>query len=413
MSSWASARYAGSVTQRLYYEDPYRMQFDARVLSAEAAEQGVAVVLDRTCFYPGGGGQPADRGSIDGIPVGLVRERVDGLIEHVLERAPAGGQVSGAVDQRWRLDFMAQHTGQHLLSASLLASANLATVSVHFGEEATTIEVAAEKVDDGALGQAEALANRVVRENRRVRCRELPRAEALQLPLRRKPPEGDPLRIVEIEGLDTAACGGVHVATTGEIFMVKLTVVERIRGRLRIHALMGERAFADYGRKVELGQALSRLLTCGEADIMRRVEELATRERDAARELKRLRVAEAAGLADAAVAEGVEVSVGPARARFVGRVFEGIGESAVNAFVDRVLAAPGRLAAVADRSADGFRWTVAHSLGDAVDLRGALSATIAALGLRGGGRNALVKGSGRDPGSAVEFLEAVRKALAP
>lgn len=119
---------------------------------------------------------------------------------------------------------MAQHTAEHLLSQCLLAAGNLATVSVHFGDETTTIEVASETAPEHVLADAERRANAIARENRAVHTRELDREEALRLSLRRKPPEGDRLRIVEIDGYDRAACGGVHVTSTGSLAPVKITV---------------------------------------------------------------------------------------------------------------------------------------------------------------------------------------------
>lgn len=403
--------YADPVTQRLYYEEPYRMEFEARVLSAKRDADRVAIILDRTCFYPGGGGQPADRGTIDGLAVVEMRELADGTPVHLLEREPEGGTVRGAIDPAWRLDFMAQHTGQHLLSRCLLEAGGLATVSVHFGEETTAVEVAAPAVTDEALAKAEEMANAAVKENRRVTSRELPRSEALRLPLRRKPPEGERLRIVEIEGRDWAACGGVHVATTGEIFLIKIAGVERIRGRTRIHALMGRRAFADYGRKLALSQALSRVLTCGEADVLRRVEELVASERELARELKRMKEDQAATLADLSVAPGSPFLALGTQGLLIQRSFEDFGEDAVNAFLDRLLAAPGRFVVVADRTLDGFRWSVAHSCGAAVNLQQLLPPIISSLGIRGGGKEALMKGSGKEASAIPALMEAIRRTL--
>jgi alanyl-tRNA synthetase len=401
------------MTERLYYEDAYRFAFDARLLSSRQGPKGWETVPDRTCFYPGGGGQPADLGTLAGRSVVAIEERGDDLV-HVLDGEPAGVEVRGEIDAARRIDFMAQHTGEHLLSQCLLAAGGLATVSVHFGDETTTIEVAAESVSDPVLADAERRANAIVRENRKVRTRELDREEALKLPLRRRPPEGERLRIVEIEGCDWAACGGVHAASTGAIALVKIAGVERIRGRVRIHAMMGDRAFADYGAKLALAQALGRLLTCGERDILRRVGDLVESERGLARELRRLRVAEAGRAAAEAAAGGRAILAGPARMPgwFVSRVFDGFGEEPVKAFVDAVLAEPGRVVVVADRSADGFRWIAAHSLvAGGVDLAALVKPVLAALGLRGGGKAALVQGAGSDPAAAEPFVESVARTL--
>jgi alanyl-tRNA synthetase len=400
------------MTERLYYESAHRFSFDARVLSCRQGPKGWETVVDRTAFYPGGGGQPADRGTLGGLTVVAMEERGDELV-HVLDGEPAGADVHGEVDAARRLDFMAQHTGQHLLSQCLLEAGNLATVSVHFGDETTTIEVAAESVPDAVLAEAERRANAIVREHRAVRTRELDREEALTLPLRRRPPEGERLRIVEIEGCDWAACGGVHVASTGAIALVKIAGVERIRGRVRIHALMGDRAIADYGAKLALVQALGRLLTCGERDMVSRVGALAENERALTRELRQVRVSQARQAAAEAVAAGRPLPPGPGGAArtFVSRIFDGFGDEPMKAFVDAALATPGGLIVAVDRSPDGFRWIVAHSVGTGLDLAPVVKPVIAALGLRGGGRSGFVQGAGPDPSGAGTFIEAVERAV--
>jgi alanyl-tRNA synthetase len=400
------------MTELLYHDDPHRFTFDARVLSCRQGPKGWETVIDRTAFYPGGGGQPADRGTLGGRNVVAMEERGDEVV-HVLDGETAGADVHGEVDAARRLDFMAQHTGQHLLSQCLLEAGDLATVSVHFGDETTTIEVAAQSVPDAVLADAERRANAIVRENRAVRTRELDREEALRLPLRRRPPEGERLRIVEIEGCDWAACGGVHVASTGAIALVKIAGVERIRGRVRIHALMGDRALADYGAKLALAQALGRLLTCGERDILKRVGDLVASERDHARELRQVRVSQAGPAAAEALAAGRALPPGPGGAArmFVSRIFDRFGDEPMKAFVDAVLASPGGVVAAVDRSPDGFRWIVAHSLGTGPDLSAVMKPVIAALGLRGGGRSGFVQGAGADPSVAGAFVEAVERAL--
>jgi alanyl-tRNA synthetase len=401
------------MTERLYYTDAYRFSFDAKVLCARRGPEGWETVIDRTCFYPGGGGQPPDRGTLAGRVLVAIEERGDEVV-HVLDGEPSGTEVHGELDAARRLDFMVQHTAEHLLSQCLLAAGNLPTVSVHFGDETATIEVTAEEVPGTVLAEAERRANAIARENRKVSTREVDRETALGLPLRRRPPEGDRLRIVQIDGCDMAACGGVHVASTGHVAPVKISGVERIRGRTRIHFLAGERAVTDYGRRLALSQALSRLLTCGEGDIVKRVGDLAENERGLSRELKRLRVAEAVRAAAEAAAGGRLLPEGPdgGPRLFVSRVFDGFGEEPLKAFVEAVLSTPGRVVAAADRSTDGFRWTVAHSLGaGGGDLASLLKPVIAALGLRGGGRQALVQGAGPDPSAAEAFVEAAARAF--
>jgi len=388
------------VTEKLYYAQPGTFEFDAAVIRAAPLPDGrFEVVLDRTCFYPGGGGQPSDRGTLDGAQVLDVREQ-DGEIVHVTAAAPLKATVSGRVDAARRRDFMAQHTGQHIFSQALVRAGNLETVSVHFGDDDTTIEVKADSVDDGILRAAEQIANAVIRENRAVRLHEIDRSDVSRFPLRRTPPDEGRLRIVEVDSYDWAACGGVHVATAGEIFLVKAVSQERIRGRVRIHVMIGTRAFEDYGRKIALSQGLTRALTCGEDSVLARVQDMLAAEKESARELRKFRTAQAAADADAALTGATLVG----DTVLVRRVFDECGPEYLKAFVERIISQPGRIALAADRGKETFQWLVAHSLGERLELSASVTRHFDAAGAKGGGRGARMQGVGSHPEALDGFM---------
>jgi len=394
-------------TEKLYYRDPSMLEFDARTVEVAAREGRCEVVLDRTCFYPGGGGQPSDRGMLGGSKVVEVVSR-DGEIVHVVEPALGAGEVHGSVDPARRRDFMEQHTGQHIVSQALITVAGLETVSVHFGDEDTTIELKADAVDGQVLRQAEDLANTVIKENRRVLLHEIDRSEVARFPLRRTPPDAGRLRIVEVEGFDWAACGGIHVGSTGAVFLAQVIGQEKIRGHARVHVMLGSRAREDYRRKVALAQGLGRLLTCGEPFLLGRVEELLKNERETARELRRLKLLQAISDAD----ESAAAARGMAGAMFIRRVFDGAGTDYLKAFADRVIATPGRVVTAIDRSAEGFQWIVAHSLGERPELPGLLAPLFAMAEAKGGGRGARMQGVGGRADAVSAFADAIESAVA-
>jgi alanyl-tRNA synthetase len=393
----------------MYYADPGKLEFEATVQRAAALPDGrCEIVLDRTCFYPGGGGQPADRGTLGGVPVLEVREDEDrGDIVHVAERPVAEGAVSGSVDAARRRDFMAQHTGQHIFSQALVRAGKLETVSVHFGDLDTTIELKADAVDERVLRAAEEIANGVIRENRPVILHEIDRSEASRFPLRRTPPDEGRLRIVEVQSFDWAACGGVHVRSAGEVWLIKAVSQERIRGRVRVHVLIGSRAFDDYGRKIALSQGLGRALTCGEDSILSRVQDLQAAQQEAAREFRRLTAERAAADADAALSTGRRAG----EALLVRRTFQAAGPDYLKSFVERVTAAPGRVCIAVDRGADSFQWIVAHSLGGGLELSAIVSPRMAEAGARGGGRGGRMQGVGSRLDGMEPFAEAVEQDL--
>ncbi len=391
------------MTEKLYYAEPSLLDFDASVIRCSPAGAAWEAVLDRTCFYPGGGGQPSDRGTLNGVPVLDVRELDDGQIVHVLDREVPAGPIHAIVDAARRRDFMEQHTGQHIFSQALVRAGSLETVSVHLGDEDTTIEVKAQSVEDSVLRAAEEIANEVIREHRPVILHEIDRSEVSKFPLRRTPPDEGRLRIIEVKDYDWAACGGVHVASAGEVFMVKAVSQEKIRGRVRIHILIGRRAFQDYGRKVALTQSLSRLLTCGEETLLARVQDMMAAQQEAARELRQLRTAQAAVDAEAAVAGGRRLG----EAVLVRAVFDAAGPDYLKAFAEHVVAAPGRVVLAADKAPQSFQWIVAHSLGDGVELSTAVMPHFAVADAKGGGRGSRMQGVGTRVGSLAEFLDAV------
>jgi alanyl-tRNA synthetase len=390
------------VTEKLYYQDPHMLAFDARTIAVAAGDGHWEVELDRTCFYPGGGGQPSDRGSLGGVPVVDVIAREDHIV-HLLERPVDPGALHGEVDGGRRRDFMAQHTGQHVFSQALLRAGALETVSVHFGDDETTIELKAASAEDAVLRAAEDIANGIIMENRPVILHETDRDGVKSFPLRRTPPDAGRLRIVEVRDFEFAACGGIHVTSTGEIFMVKVTSAERIRGRVRLHLMIGRRAFADYGRKIALLQDITRELTCGEAVVRGRVHELLVREKESARELRRLHIGQANADAD----DSVSAARGIGSALFVRRIFASAGPDYLKAFAERVVASPGRICVAMDQGETGFQWIVAHSLGAGVELAAFMPGLYDIAGAKGGGRGERMQGMGSSPEAITLFADAI------
>lgn len=225
------------MTHRLYYTDSYLTQFSARVV--DTADEGRRVYLDQTALYPTSGGQPHDLGTLGGVAVVDVVDE-ETRIAHLLEAPLSGTEVRGVVDWRRRFDLMQQHTGQHLLSAVLADLFNAATVSVHFGPELSTLDLAVETIASDQIRQAEARANQVITENRTVTVNFEDAASAAGL--RKASDRGGTLRIVSIAELDRSACGGTHVRATGEIGALLIRRSERVKKQVRLEFLCGGRA---------------------------------------------------------------------------------------------------------------------------------------------------------------------------
>jgi alanyl-tRNA synthetase len=301
-----------SVAERLYYGDEaleFRaMVTDIRLDSHAVAESGQKeqvwqVALDRTAFYPVGGGQPWDMGvlvatSKSGAVLEVAVERVEedeaGEVWHfVCKPLPEGTEVVGRVDAERRMDHAQQHTGQHLLSAVFLSELGARTVSFHLGTESVTIDLAVEKVTEEELRLVESAANRLICEDRAVRPVWVSREEAEAMltcgELRKLPERSGAMRIVEMVGVEFNACGGTHVRSTGAIGGLLVRRVEKVKQGWRVEFCCGLRAVraagTDYARLRELGS----LLSVGPADLAGRVAGLIEDKKAAAKELKVLR----------------------------------------------------------------------------------------------------------------------------
>ncbi|MGH7514641.1 MAG: alanyl-tRNA editing protein [Gemmatimonadales bacterium] len=225
------------MTERLYYHDAYLADFDATVV--DRADDGRRVYLNRTAFYPASGGQPFDTGRLGESDVVDVVDEGE-RIAHLLAGPVAGDRVRGLVDWPRRFDHMQQHTGQHLLSAVIADRFGHETVSVHFGRDSSTLDLAAAALPPDRVAEVERLANRRVTENRPVTVEFDDASRAIGL---RKPTDRQgTIRIVTIDGVDRSACGGTHVRATGEIGAILIRKVERVKQLVRLEFLCGERA---------------------------------------------------------------------------------------------------------------------------------------------------------------------------
>ncbi len=263
---------SGTHTTRLYYDDARLDTFWATVTAL--ADEGRTVFLDRTAFYPTSGGQPHDTGWLADASVVDVVD--DGYrIAHCLSKAlmlTTGAVVSGRIDMHRRLDHMQQHTGQHLLSALLADRHGWHTVSVHFGENESTLDVATPRITPEQLAVIESSVNELARSNRGVSVSYENSRTARGL---RKPSGRDgTLRVVTIDGLDRSACGCTHVASTGEIGAILLRRAEPIRDNTRVTFVCGGRAVLCAHDDLELLTRVARSLSTSAREIPLLVEQM-------------------------------------------------------------------------------------------------------------------------------------------
>ena len=247
-------------TKNLYYEDPFLREFTAAVISCEEVKGGYLVTLDRTAFYPEGGGQPYDTGVLGEANVLEVHDK-GGVITHLCDKPLAAGEsVDGRIDWTRRFDHMQQHSGEHICSGLICARFRCDNVGFHMGAESVTIDFNADISWDELL-EIEEAANRYICEDHPIDIHFYRGAELDAVEYRsKKPLEGD-VRIVAFPGADCCACCGTHVARSGQVGLVKFLSVQKFREGVRIELLCGGRArrylSACWEQSLRIGQALS------------------------------------------------------------------------------------------------------------------------------------------------------------
>ena len=387
-------------TERLYYNDPYLLEFDAKIIEARAVGDRLGLVLDKTAFYPTSGGQPNDLGMIDDVPlVDCLEDEASGNIIHVIEGSVTGPSVHARIDPARRADHMQQHSGQHVLSQAFVELFNWPTVSFHLGAVSCTIDLPADSVSREQAEAAEDLANRIVRENRSVAIRYIAPENISEAGLRKPTDRSGDIRVIDIAGYDRSACGGTHVRTTGEIGPILITGIDRAKKQTRVEFISGGRVL-KYARQANRTlESISQTISAAPFETASAVRALWDEHQ---RTRKRIEDFESE-LLDYEAAQ-FPVSNGVAKATFKDRGIERLKMLAV-----KICARPGTVALLADEG-DQLRVVFARSADVAIDVAALLKKTLERFGGRGGGRPNLAQGGGLT-GSAEEILNFAHEML--
>ena len=234
-------------TEKLYYVDQFIQEFPATVLSCEAGKNGYQVVLDCTAFYPEGGGQPADHGTLGSVHVTDVHEK-DGVIFHTCDGPVEIGQmVNGRIDWARRFDHMQQHSGEHIISGILCADYHCDNVGFHLGAETVTIDYNADISWEQAL-DAERKANEVIWADQEVEIAYPDSEELAFIDYRSKKELTGQVRIVTFPEADCCACCGTHVARAGQVGLIKVLSCQKFREGVRLEIICGKRTLDYLGR---------------------------------------------------------------------------------------------------------------------------------------------------------------------
>ena len=384
----------GAATRRLFFEDAYRTEFEARVVERRTVDGRPALVLDATAFYPEAGGQPWDLGAIEGVRVERVIED-GGTIVHVLDGEVASDAVRGRIDWPRRFDHMQQHSGQHVLSQAFFELLKGETRSFHLGPEVSTLEIGLAKAEEADLDRVEARANAVVFEDREIKTYFVPEERIGEVPLRKPPKVAGLIRVVEADAFDYSACGGTHCRRTGEIGLIKIVKAERLRGNLRFEFVCGFRALRDYALKNRAIRNLVGRFNVGEAEVTTAVERLAE-------ELKALK-RQARRTEDALGAYEAHELAGTLEGRLLRRTFADKTPEGVRGLALGVVKQVEAVAVFGVKTAIRSHVVLAASDALAIDLRPVAAEIAPLFAGRGGGGPTLVEMAG-DPAADLDAV---------
>ena len=422
-----------SATERLYYHDSRLLEFDAVVISVSERDDGqIAIELDRTAFYPTGGGQPNDTGMLgDARVVDCIDAETEGVLHLIVGSVPEiGDRVHGRIDWLRRLDHLQQHTGQHILSAAFVKLYDAPTHSFRVLEHECEIDVALNNPTNDKIEQAVDLANKVIWENRPMTIRQVTAEKAATLPLRKEPSREGELRVIEIDDFDLTPCGGTHAKSTGEVGVIAVRSWERAKGLTRIQFMAGVRVLADYRKANRTARDVAEFFSAGREDspaliarlveenkkLRRRVSELeAIACRVEAEELLRgssPTVREGASDSDRGSSPTVREGVtNDPDSRIIAKLFDGRDADSLKHLALALIAHPNTIALLGSRDADTARLVFARSSDADGDMNSLMHTACLIIGGRGGGKPDMAQGGGKDIEKLAEAIENATSSL--
>lgn len=389
-----------TVEQKLYYRDPYIKSFSANVIKQEQDSSGEwYIVLDETAFYPTGGGQPHDKGTIDDVKV-IDVEEIDGEIRHYLE-APlsnASQKIHGVLDWQRRFDHMQQHAGQHILSAAFEELFGLHTLSFHLGTEMLTIDLETEELTEEQAQQAEERANQIILENRLIEPKWVTPQEVREYPLRKQLSVTEDIRLVIIPDFDYNGCGGTHPHATGQVAAIKILDWERQKKKIRVQFVCGTRVLAQLGQKQKVIKGLSPLLNAPEVELVTSAQKLLQSAKEKDKALEELR--------DALLNFEVEALIQSSQNKIISTLFQNRSILELQKLGRLLVAkAPETIAILVSENESKIQLVCARGELATGNMKGIAAELLPLINGKGGGNDSFAQGGGEATITGKQLLE--------
>jgi len=389
------------MTTKLYYQDSEISSAVVQVIDSGKDQNGYYVILDQSCFYPEGGGQPADTGEIGPAKVWTVQS-VNGEIRHYTDTELPKERFSAQLDEQRRWDHMQQHAGQHLLSALFEDTLGLKTQSFHLGKERVTIDLDLDTAAKKQLQEIEKKANELIGQALPISTSWVTSEKANTLNLRKPPVVDGDIRLVEIEGIDLNACGGTHPKTTAEIGLLKIISTEKNKGGMRVYFLCGNRAMQYFDFLVETTDQLVVQLNAPATELTQAAETLLAEKTAASKTIKNLQEQ----------LLNLEAKTIVPKNHLIQEVFENRSIKELQQLARLVITQHSAATALFISSTeDDMRFVCAKGIDAPGDMREVLKQLLALTDGKGGGNAQFAQGGGKTTESPIAFLTVFQEAL--
>ena len=386
---------------KLYYLDRYIREFTAEVLESKEVDGRYHVVLDKSAFFPGGGGQPGDTGYIEQNRVFDVYEE-NGILYHVVEKKPLKiHRVKCKIDWEKRYDGMQQHLGQHVLSGCFYSLFNANTVSFHMGNESSTVDIEG-FLDESKIREAERVANEIINQDIEVEFLTPSKSELKKMKIRRALPKtDDAITIVKIGNLDINACCGVHPKSTLDLRMIKIKRWEKHKGATRIEFLAGKRAIDATLRRDNIINTICRSIKCGENEILNAIGNMSNEIKYCQNENRTLRIA----LSNYEVKEMIESSEKINDMTVIKRIYENEDLKYIGKIAEKLVENRKTIALLAIKNDDKSNLIFASSKDSDISMNELIKDAITLIDGRGGGSKFLAQGGGKNSNNLKSTID--------
>lgn len=388
----------------LYYQDVMLREFDATVVSKGTDEVGRHyVVLSNTAFYPTGGGQPHDTGTLDAIEV-LDVEKIDDEIRHYIQGdlSTLDGVVHGKLNWARRFDHMQQHAGQHILTAAFVELFNAQTVSFHLGSEHVTIDIATDTLTEQQLAAAEARANDIILENRPIQTTWITENELANYNLRKEVAVTGDIRLVIIPDFDYNGCGGTHPVSTGQVSAIKILGTEKMKGNVRVSFVCGQRVLSELAMRKKVLADVARQLSVPEVEAATALSKILVSQKNTEKALAAAKEELLAYEAKALVAGNEDVVA----AAFNQRTMQELQKIARIIVIDN----PDVTALLASENEGKLQFVAAKGKNVAKSMKVIAEKVLPLINGKGGGSDQMVQGGGECTISKEKLLEVLQNA---